>query len=60
MEVIRIRRGVHIMKYEVGHCIKCCKRMNEMDHDLCNPIRPDVIHEPEDRCHNYVGVEGHK
>lgn len=48
------------MNKEVGHCVRCCEKMNDSGHDLCHPNRPDVIHETEKRCKNLIGLEDHK
>ncbi len=38
------------MMIEVGHCIECCKKMNELGQKICNPDKPDIEHRSKEMC----------
>lgn len=46
-------------KIEVGHCIECCKKMNEMGYHKCNSYDPNIEHLPKERC-NFCGFPNYE
>lgn len=38
------------MSIEVGHCVDCCKVMNDAGHFLCTPTKPNVRHLRKNAC----------